>query len=211
MLLDAKQTEIILNKLHQQYSKPETKLKYNNPFTFLIAIMLSAQTKDIIVNKVTTALFIRYNTPQKMLTLKEEKIREYIKSVGLYNKKAKFILGISQILFEKYNNKVPINLQALLKLPGIGRKTANVFLNYLYKEKKIGVDTHVLRISNRIGLCTTKTPFATEKALMKSIPKMWIHLINYLFVTHGRDVCKARNPECNTCIIKKECQFYINK
>ncbi len=185
---------------------PKAELDYTNDFTFLIAILLSAQATDKGVNKATPALFAVADTPNKMLELGIDNLKGYIKTIGLYNNKAKNIIALSEILKTQYNNKVPTKTEELEKLPGIGRKTANVFLNTVYKKPVIAVDTHVTRTSNVIGLTDKKTPLEIEKDLYKRVPKEYhIHTSNWL-VLHGRYTCVARKPKCDICPISKQCK-----
>lgn len=187
--------------------EPKTELYSVDGFTLLIAIVLSAQATDAGVNKATPALFKTAPTPKKMLALGEEKLKSYIKTIGLFNSKAKNILALCERLLSEYGGQVPHDLEALQTLPGVGRKTANVWLNCALGWPTIGVDTHVLRVSNRLGLCATKTPEATELALEKAIPDQWKLHAHHWLILHGRYICKARKPECYRCHIADLCEF----
>lgn len=186
---------------------PQTELEYTNEYTLLVAIVLSAQATDVGVNKATRALFKKVYTPQKMLKLGEEGLKQYIKTIGLFNSKAKNVIALSQILVEEYGGEIPESHEALQKLPGVGRKTASVWLNCARGWPTIAVDTHVFRVSNRLGLCKTKTPDATELALEKVIPKEFLQHAHHWLILHGRYVCKARKPECERCSVRPWCEF----
>lgn len=186
---------------------PKTELVYRNHFELLIAVILSAQATDKSVNKATTALFRVANTPQKMLKLGEKKLKEYIKTIGLYINKAKNIMGACGLLVEKFNSTVPHDRDALESLPGVGRKTANVILNTCFGDPTIAVDTHIFRVANRIGLAHGKTPLEVEKQLNKNIPDEFKHDAHHWLVLHGRYVCIARKPHCPTCIIRDLCEY----
>lgn len=202
----------IINKIFQEFSKldpePKTELNYTNNFTLAIAVILSAQATDISVNKATGELFKFYNTPKKMLELGEIRLKEYIKTIGLFNAKAKNVIALCQILIDKYNSILPDNFEDLVKLPGIGRKTANVILNCAFGHKTIAVDTHVFRVANRIGLANAKTPEKVEVQLLKNIPEQWLTYAHHWLILHGRYICKARKPNCQACIINSYCQYY---
>ncbi len=186
---------------------PETELNFVNNYTLLVAVVLSAQSTDIGVNKATKALFKKVDTPEKMLELGETKLKKHINTIGLYNSKAANVIGLSKQLIEKHNSEVPENFDALRKLPGVGQKTANVVLNCAFGHPTIAVDTHVFRVSNRIGFVKTKTPEKTEAALLKKIPKTWQTHAHHWLILHGRYICKARKPECEKCNIKEFCEY----
>ena len=205
--MEKKVVNEIFSRLSKQNPTPRIELNYTNNFTLFVAVVLSAQSTDKGVNKATPALFKKADDPQKMLLLGEEKLKEYIKSIGLYNSKAKNIIKASEIMVAEHDNKLPENFDDLYKLPGVGRKTANVLLNSLFNQYTIAVDTHVLRVSNRIGLCNTKTPDATEDALHKKIPDKWKKYAHHWLVLHGRYVCKAKKPMCSDCLIMDLCKF----
>lgn len=210
-MLDKNIIERIFILFQKHNSHPKIELQYHNHFTLLISIILSAQTTDIMVNKVTPTLFAIADTPYKMSLLNENQIKKHIRSLGLYNIKAKNILKTSKIITEKYNNQIPETFDELMTLPGIGRKSANVVLNTLYHADTIGVDTHVFRVSNRIGLCKTKTVYSTEKSLLKSISTKWRQFAHQWLVLHGRYICKSRKPQCSQCFIMHLCQFKNKK
>lgn len=196
---------IILEKLAGEYPDAGTMLKYNSLYELLVAVILSAQSTDEQVNKVTEKLFARYNTPYDMASLEIEELEEMIRQVGLYKSKAKSIKGMAEILIAEYNGKVPDSMEELLKLPGVGRKTANVVLAVGFDKPGLGVDTHVHRVTNRIGLVKTKNPVMTEMNLKELIPVDNWGKAHHLFIFHGRKVCKARKPECSRCVIKDLC------
>ena len=192
----------------KQNPQPKTELEYNNEYNLLVAIVLSAQATDISVNKATKDLFKIVDTAQKMLDLGEEGLKKYIKIIGLYNSKAKNVMGLSRQLIALHNNQIPDTVEELMQLDGVGRKTANVFLNCARGKKTIGVDTHVQRVSNRIGLVKTNNPLQTEKALLKAIPDEWQLHAHHWLILHGRYICKARKPLCDKCNITEYCNFY---
>ena len=196
-------------RLKQADPEPKCELDFISPYTLLVAIVLSAQTTDKNVNKATPALFEVASTPEKMLALGEEKLKEYIRSIGLFNGKAKNIIALSKDLIEKYNGDIPKNVDELQKLAGVGRKTANVFLNTMYGMPTFGVDTHVLRLGNRIGIAPGKTPLEVEKSLAKAvtgiIPDDDLKHVSHWLVLHGRYVCTAKKPQCNQCQVADLC------
>lgn len=201
-----------INEIFQRFSEnkpnPKIELDYTTPYELLIAVVLSAQSTDKGVNRVTPSLFEVANTPKKMVELGEEGLKRFIKTIGLYNAKAKNIVALSKILAEKYDSEVPSDFEELQKLPGVGRKSANVMLNSIWKKPVIAVDTHVFRVSNRIGLCKTKNPFQTELELHKAIPAKWQDKAHHWLVLHGRYICKARKPECDRCLINDLCNYF---
>ncbi len=199
--------DTIFSRFAKAEPEPRTELYYTNDFTLLVAIVLSAQATDAGVNKATPALFKAADTPRKMAVLGEAKLKNYIKTIGLFNSKAKNILALSARLIEVYGGKVPEDRDALMTLPGVGRKTANVWLNCAHGQHTIAVDTHVFRVANRIGLCKTTTPDATEFALEKAIPAKWKQHAHHWLILHGRYICKARKPECGKCLIEDLCEF----
>ena len=186
---------------------PVTELVAPNPFCLLVAIVLSAQATDVGVNKATPALFAVADSPKAMLKLGEAGIRHYIKTIGLFNAKAKHVIALSARLIETYGGQVPTTREALMTLPGVGRKTANVWLNCALGLPTIGVDTHVFRVANRLGLCRTTNPLATELALEKVIPATWKQHAHHWLILHGRYVCKARAPDCAACAVAQWCQY----
>lgn len=198
----------ILDKLEELYPDAQCELEYTTPFELLIATILSAQCTDVRVNIVTRELFKKYNTPEAFAKLSVEEIIEEIKTCGLYKSKANKIKATCEMLCDNYNGQVPDTLEELIKLPGVGRKTADVVLSNAFNKDAIAVDTHVFRVANRIGIVNTKTPEKTEFALMDVIPKKrWSHT-HHVLIFHGRRMCKARKPECEKCPIKKDCDFY---
>lgn len=187
--------------------EPTTELNYDSAFQLLIAVILSAQATDISVNIATNKLFKVAPDVITMLDLGEQKIKKYINNIGLFNSKAKYVIQTCRILHEQHSNEVPENRQALEALPGVGRKTANVVLNTFFDHDTIAVDTHILRISNRIGLAKGKTPDAIEKQLMKKIAKPYLKNAHHWLILHGRYVCTARKPKCTDCKINHLCEF----
>ena len=192
-----------LNELH----KAETE----GPFSILIGTILSARTKDENTTKVVKKLFSRYRTPKALANAKVRDVEKLIKSIGFYHVKAKRIIKVAQIINSQYRGKVPENFEKLIELPGVGRKTANCVLVYAFDKPAIPVDTHVHRISNRLGLVKTKTPEETEFELMKKIPKKYWLQINDTFVMYGQNICKPISPRCDVCKIKTKCNYYKSK
>jgi endonuclease-3 len=197
----------IFTRFCKERPKPRIELDYTNHFTLFVAVVLSAQSTDKGVNKATPLLFKEADTPYKMLLLGEARLKEYIKTIGLYNSKARNIIKSCKIMVEEYNNQLPDNFKDLCKLPGCGRKSANVLMSSLFQQHTIAVDTHVFRVSNRIGLCKTTTPETTEIALHKKIHAKWKRYAHHWLVLHGRYICKARKPMCFDCIILDLCKF----
>ena len=185
---------------------PVSELDYVNPFTLLVAVVLSAQATDKGVNKATGPLFKVADTPQKMLALGEEGLISYIKTIGLYKNKAKHVMGLSQKLIDDFGGEVPENREALMTLPGVGRKTANVVLNVIFHEPTMPVDTHLLRVAPKIGLAEGSTPETVEKSLLERIPPEFLHDAHHWILLHGRYVCTARNPKCQECLINDICK-----
>ncbi|HEX6956417.1 MAG TPA: endonuclease III [Ferrovibrio sp.] len=186
---------------------PKTELKYVNAYTLLVAVVLSAQATDAGVNKATAALFKKVRTPAQMLALGEAGLKEHVKTIGLFNAKAKNIIALSKILVERHQGQVPRDREALEALPGVGRKTANVVLNVVWGEPTIAVDTHLFRLANRLGLSKGKTPLAVEQDLLKAIPEKYMQHAHHWLILHGRYICKARRPECWRCIVADLCAF----
>lgn len=197
----------IFERFQQHDPNPTTELNYETPFELLIAVILSAQATDVGVNKATAKLFPKANTPQAISDLGEEKLKGYIKTIGLYNSKAENIIKTCTILLDKYNGEVPDSREALETLPGVGRKTANVVLNTAFGEPTIPVDTHVFRVANRTGLAKGKTPLEVEKKLLKNVEKQFLPNVHHWLVLHGRYVCIARKPKCPECIINDICEY----
>ena len=185
--------------LSQKNPHPTTELEYKNPYTLLVAVVLSAQSTDVGVNKATAKLFETVQTPEAMLELGEEALKSHIKTIGLYNTKAKNIMKLSQQLIDTYNSEVPQNREALESLAGVGRKTANVVLNTVFGQETIAVDTHVFRVANRTGITKAKTVEETEAQLMKRIAGKWLQHAHHWLILHGRYICKAPKPKCAIC------------
>jgi endonuclease III len=194
-------------KLAAKNPDPRTELAFINPYTLLVAVVLSAQATDVGVNKATEPLFKRVDTPEKMLQLGEAKLRDAIKTIGLFNTKAKNVMALSRILVEKHGGQVPKDRESLEELPGVGRKTANVVLNVAFGEATIAVDTHIFRLGNRTGLAPGKTPLEVELGLIKRVPKKWLLGAHHWLILHGRYICKARKPLCPICPVKAYCTF----
>jgi len=186
--------------------EPKTELLAPNAFTLLVSVVLSAQATDRSVNKATEALYKKVQTPEAMLALGEEGLKEHIKTIGLYRVKAGYVIRLSKILVDEFQSKIPLNREDLERLPGVGRKTASVILNVLAGEATIPVDTHLLRISPRIGLSDGKTPLQVEKDLLERIPKEFLQHAHHWLILHGRYVCIARNPKCESCLISHLCK-----
>jgi len=206
--LDNNEIKNVIDILIETYPDANCELEHRNPFELLIATVLSAQTTDKKVNEVTTVLFKEYDTPKDFLNLKREELEEKIKKIGLYRNKSKNILALCKELEEKFQGEVPNDFDALTSLPGVGRKTANVVLANAFKVPTIAVDTHVFRVSNRIGLADASNVLKTEEQLQEVIPKeLWI-LMHHVLIFHGRRCCIARKPKCEECTIKKYCRYY---
>ena len=205
--LDTETATEIFRRLHAADTEPRSELDYINPFTLLVAVVLSAQATDAGVNKATKELFAIADTPSKMLALGEHKLREHIRTIGLYRNKAKHVIGLSRDLLEHHGSEVPQAREALEALPGVGRKTANVVLNVAFGEPTMAVDTHIFRISNRTGLAPGKTPLEVEKGLLEIVPEEFAMHAHHWLILHGRYVCKARRPECDRCVISDLCLY----
>ena len=207
-----KQKEIgeFFRRLKIKAPNPTTELVYKSNFELLVAVVLSAQATDLSVNKATSKLYKSANTPEAIIRLNELGLKSFIKTIGLYNSKAKNIVALSKILIEKYEGEVPSERKALESLPGVGRKTANVILNTLFGELTIAVDTHIFRVSNRTGLAKGKTPVEVELKLMRRVPKEYLKNAHHWLILHGRYICKARTPNCSECIVQDLC-YYKNK
>lgn len=208
-MLNSNEIEYALQKLYELYPDAHCELNHSTPFELLIATVLSAQTTDKKVNQVTEKVFKEYNTPYDFLKLTQEELEIKIKEIGLYKSKAKNILGLCKLLIEKYNGEVPKTIDELMTLPGVGKKTANVVVSNAYGVPALAVDTHVFRVSNRIGLSEGKNVEEVENQLMENIPKnQWIKA-HHTLIFHGRRVCDARKPKCNECTINSKCRFYL--
>ena len=205
--MDARQRRRIFERFRQANPKPTTELRYHTPFELLVAVILSAQATDQAVNKATAELFKAADTPQAVLKLGESGLKRYIKTIGLFNTKARNIMETCRILVERHGNEVPDNREALEALPGVGRKTANVILNTAFGQPTIAVDTHIFRVANRIGLAIGKTPLAVEMQLLESVPKAFRHDAHHWLILHGRYVCTARRPRCPQCLIHDLCEY----
>ncbi len=197
----------MFSRLQAQNPNPTTELEYASPFELLIAVILSAQATDKSVNKATTRLFKRANTPRKMLNLGETGLRDYIRTIGLFNTKAQNIIKTCDILLHEHRGQVPRERQALEALPGVGRKTANVILNTAFGEPTIAVDTHIFRVANRTGLAPGKTPLAVEDKLLQVVPEQFRRDAHHWLILHGRYTCIARKPRCGSCVLEDLCQF----
>jgi len=195
------------DRLAEAIPIPKGELEYINPYTLLVAVVLSAQATDVGVNRATRPLFEKVRTPEKMLALGEAKLKDYIKTIGLYNAKAKNIIALSRILAEQHGSKVPASREVLETLPGVGRKTANVVLNIAFGEPTIAVDTHIFRVSNRTGLAPGKNPLEVETRLERVVPEARKMHAHHWLILHGRYVCKARKPDCPACVVRELCAY----
>lgn len=206
-MLTKPQIRHLFTRLQKNNPAPTTELIWHTPFELLIAVILSAQATDISVNKATEKLFAVANTPAKILALGEDHFKKTIKTIGLFNTKAKNILKTCQILLDQHQGQCPNTREALEALPGVGRKTANVILNTCFNQPTIAVDTHIFRVAHRIGLAKGKTPLIVETELLAAIPKKFLKDAHHWLILHGRYICKARKPECYQCPIVDVCQF----
>lgn len=209
-LLSDKEVVTVFERLKKQNPEPASELDYKNPYTLLVAVVLSAQATDKSVNIATKELFKVASTPKKMIELGEKKLIPYIRSIGLYKNKAHNIIELSKILLSKFNSKVPSTREELESLPGVGRKTANVVLNVIFDQPTMPVDTHLMRISPKIGLVEGTTPIEIEKNLLERIPKKYLKNAHHWLLLHGRYVCTARNAKCDECIINDLCKHNEN-
>jgi endonuclease-3 len=197
--------EEIFRRLAAVDPEPKGELEYVNPYTLLVAVVLSAQATDTGVNKATRALFKAADTPKKMIALGEDRVREYIRTIGLYRNKAKNVIALSEQLMAKHEGQVPREREALESLPGVGRKTANVVLNIAFGEPTIAVDTHLFRVANRLGIAPGKTPIEVEQGLLKVVPDKYLLHAHHWLILHGRYICQARKPKCGECLIADLC------
>lgn len=204
-LLKKEEIISIFERFQARNAEPESELKAPNPYCLLVSVVLSAQATDKSVNAATKSLYEKVTTPELMLALGKEGLISYIKSIGLYNSKAEHIIQLSKILIEQYDSKIPSNREDLMKLPGVGRKTANVVLNVVYHQPTMPVDTHLMRICPKIGLAEGSTPLEIEQSLLKRIPKEYLMHAHHWLILHGRYVCTARNPKCKECCINDIC------
>ena len=202
---DEDRVEAIFERLSRTMPDPKTELNFSSPFTLVVAVALSAQATDVSVNKATDRLFKVADTPAKMLALGEEGLTPYIASIGLYRGKARNVIALSRILLERYGGEVPLNRADLQSLPGVGRKTASVVLNELGVEAAIAVDTHVFRVSHRLGLANAATPDKVEAQLFRVVPEAWLPKAHHWLILHGRYTCTARKPKCSACVIRDLC------
>lgn len=205
--MNAQKRRQLYERLAKTNPNPRTELKYRSEFELLVSVVLSAQATDISVNKATAKLFKVANTPAGILALGEDRLKPFIQTIGLFNSKAKNIVGACRILVERHNGQVPRDREALEALPGVGRKTANVVLNTAFGEPTIAVDTHIFRVSNRTGLATGKNVLAVEKKLERFTPDEFKRDAHHWLILHGRYVCKARKPACPTCVIADLCDY----
>lgn len=196
----------IFRRFSIQRPEPKGELEHVNPFTLVVAVALSAQATDAGVNKATRALFAAADTPEKMLALGEDKVRDYIKTIGLYRNKAKNVIALSQKLVDDFGGEVPKTREDLVTLPGVGRKTANVVMSMAFGEPTLAVDTHVFRIGNRLRIAPGKTPDEVEQAFLRIIPVDYLYHAHHWLILHGRYCCKARKPECERCVIADICK-----
>lgn len=194
-------------RLAEDNPAPETELEFGNAFQLVVAVALSAQSTDVGVNKATRALFAKVKTPQQMLELGEDGLREHIKTIGLFNSKAKNVIALSQLLVDEFGGEVPATREELVRLPGVGRKTANVVLNCWFGEETFAVDTHIFRVGNRTGLAKGKTPEQVEAQLEKKVPQPFRLGAHHWLILHGRYICKARTPECWRCPVADLCAY----
>ena len=199
----------VFETLRKLNPTPTTELNYTSNFELLVAVVLSAQATDVGVNKALAKLYPVANTPESILALGITGLENYIKTIGLYRTKAKNVIALCDMLIKEYNSAVPNTFEQLVKLPGVGQKTANVILNTLFGHKTIAVDTHVFRVSNRLGIATGKTPEMVEKKLMKVVPAEFQQDAHHWLILHGRYICKARKPECERCPINTYCKFFM--
>jgi endonuclease-3 len=205
--LSTKEVAEFFSRFAKNDPDPRSELQYVNPYTLLVAVVLSAQATDKGVNKATAPLFAYVDTPEKMVALGEERLREAIKTIGLYRNKAKNVIALSKTLIEKYGGDVPRNRDALEELPGVGRKTANVVMNVAFGEATIAVDTHIFRVGNRTGLAPGKTPREVEDGLEAIVPDTYKLHAHHWLILHGRYICVARKPRCPDCIVADLCRF----
>lgn len=206
-MLKKPQIEAFFARLQQAMPDPRGELEYINPYTLLVAVVLSAQATDASVNKATAPLFKIVDTPEKMVQLGEAKLKGFIKTIGLFNTKAKNVIRLSEILIAEHGSQVPADREILQSLPGVGRKTANVVLNIAFGQETMAVDTHIFRVGNRTGLAPGKDPLAVERMLEKRVPKPYRLHAHHWLILHGRYTCKARKPDCPACVVRDLCQY----
>ena len=209
--MDKSSINSVYRILAKKIGEPKTELNYQNPYTFLVSVVLSAQATDKSVNNATKDLFKVVKTPKDMVALGERKLKRYIKTIGLYNSKAKNVINLSKILIKEYKSKIPSDFNDLTNLPGVGNKTASVYQNEILDIPRIAVDTHVYRVSNRVGLAKTKTADQTQEILEQITPKKWLKTAHHLLILHGRYTCKSQKPMCDQCVITKHCLYLKNE
>ena len=209
--MDKSSINSVYRILAKKIGEPKTELNYRNPYTFLVSVVLSAQATDKSVNNATKDLFKVVKTPKDMVALGERKLKGYIKTIGLYNSKAKNVINLSKILIKDYKSKIPSECNDLTSLPGGGNKTASVYQNEILDIPRIAVDTHVYRVSNRVGLVKTKTADQTQEILEQITPKKWLKTAHHLLILHGRYTCKSQKPMCDQCVITKHCLYLKNE
>lgn len=205
--MNAEKRYQIFARLRAQNPEPKTELEYSSPFELLIAVMLSAQATDVSVNKATRQLFPIANTPAALLKLGVEGVKQHIRTIGLFNTKAENVIKTCQLILDEHDGEVPQTREALEKLPGVGRKTANVVLNTAFRQPAMAVDTHIFRVSNRTGIAKGKNVLEVEKRLMRLVPKEFLLDAHHWLILHGRYVCMARKPRCGSCLIEDLCEF----
>ena len=209
--MDKSSINSVYRVLAKKIGEPKTELNYQNPYTFLVSVVLSAQATDKSVNNATRDLFKVVKTPKDMVALGERKLKGYIKTIGLYNSKAKNVINLSKILIKEHKSKIPSDFNNLTNLPGVGNKTASVYQNEILDIPRIAVDTHVYRVSNRVGLAKTKTADQTQEILEQITPKKWLKTAHHLLILHGRYTCKSQKPMCDQCVITKHCLYLKNE
>ncbi len=197
----------IFRRLREANPHPSTELKYRTPYELLVAVVLSAQATDKSVNQASAVLFEKFDTPEKMLKLGIAGLERYIRRIGLYRTKAKNVAALSKILLEEHGGEVPASREALERLPGVGRKTANVVLNTAFGQPTVAVDTHIFRVANRTGIAPGKDPLEVEQKLLKFTPPEYLHNAHHWLILHGRYLCLARKPRCPNCVIRDLCEF----
>lgn len=207
-MLKKERYQLFVSHFSERQPNAETELHYNNPFQLLVAVILSAQCTDKRINQVTPALFQRFPNAKALADTTPDIVFDYIKSVSYPNNKAKHLVGMAKMLLNDFNNEVPADVDQLQKMPGVGRKTANVIASVIYNAPAMAVDTHVFRVANRIGLTNGKTPLAVERDLVKHLPEHTIHVAHHWLILHGRYVCVARSPKCSICEITHFCRYF---
>ncbi|WEK18657.1 MAG: endonuclease III [Candidatus Pedobacter colombiensis] len=207
-MLKKERYQLFVSHFSARQPNAETELHYNNPFQLLVAVILSAQCTDKRINQVTPALFQRFPNAKALAETTPDIVFDYIRSVSYPNNKAKHLVGMANMLLNEFNNEVPSDVKQLQKMPGVGRKTANVIASVIYNAPAMAVDTHVFRVANRIGLTAGKTPLAVEKDLVKNLPEHTIHIAHHWLILHGRYVCVARTPKCSICEITHFCKYF---